>query len=1008
MKEKTLSQPKYSLGLTRAGSLHKWVLAVFVCGFLMLQGIATVQANPHTVVQENAVTVTGTVVGDDGIPIPGVTVFVKGTANGTTTNVDGEYAIEISGSSGTVLTYSFVGFETQDIPYGGNSKINVTLSSDTEEIDEVVVVAYGTRKKGTIAGSVSTVKGERLESVPAAGFDQALQGSTPGLTVMTNSGEPSATASFKIRGTNSINSGTAPLFILDGVPISSSDFNTINPGDIESISVLKDASSTSIYGARAANGVVVVTTKRGRLGAPKISLRTQFGVSQLAGQNWDLMNTSERIQYEKELGLDAGQDYERLSRINTNWRDEVFNDAAPLQSYELSASGGSKDINYFFSANFFDQDGIAPGSFFTRYATRANVEINASEKLKLGTNTMLTYEDYEQTQSGSYYTNTPISASRFMLPYLSPYNDDGTLASVNDGSWKGTGMLQENPLEWMANNQTENQKYKAISTIYAQYSPTERWTIRSQLGIDFTQAGAYMTSNPSYLPNGGEGQAGRNTSTTTKLTMTNTAAYKFKHNDVHSFNFLVGQEGVNYSAQGFNVMVAGQTNDALMDISSATRATSWQDALSEFAYVSFFGRGEYDYLGKYYADFSIRTDGSSRFGKDNRWATFWSVGLMWNARQEDFFKSKRWLSNLQVAFSTGTSGNSTIPNYDHLALVSGGADYLGDAGIAPTQRGAENLSWEKLWSTNLALRMGFLNKINVSVELYNKLTSDMLMSVPVSYADGGFGFQWDNVGAMVNRGLELSLDYTIMRKEKFTWSVNANASYNKNKLTELYGDVNEYTLSTTGTRLQVGHSIGEFYYVEYAGVNPNNGDALWYTKEGEVTNVYDENDRVMTGKSYIAPWQGGFGTTASYRGITLSAQFSWVGDRYVVNNDRYFDESNGLYTAFNQSKRLLYDRWKHPGDVTDIPRHGINPQFDTHLIENASFLRLKNLMISYNLPETLLSRTNTFKSARVYAQGQNLFTFTKFSGFDPEGTTGMYQAQYPMTRQFSFGLEVTF
>jgi hypothetical protein len=424
--------------------------------------------------------------------------------------------------------------------------------------------------------------------------------------------------------------------------------------------------------------------------------------------------------------------------------------------------------------------------------------------------------------------------------------------------------------------------------------------------------------------------------------------------------------------------------------------------------LSFFGRGEYSYDNRYYADFSVRTDASSRFGRGGRWAAFWSVGFMWNAKRESFLDNVDWLTTAQLALSTGTSGNSSIPNYDHLALVAGGANYNDQMGIYPLQSGNEDLGWEKLWTTNLALHLGFWNRLNADLEFYNKNTSDMLMSVPVSYADKGEGFRWDNIGAMVNRGFELQLNADVVRRGGFVWNLSANVSYNHNEITELYNGLNEYELSSTSTKLVVGHSVGEFYVNRYAGVNPANGDALWLTKYGEVTTEFNESDKVMIGKSYIAPWQGGFGTALSWRGLSLSAQFAWVADRWMFNNDRFFEESNGLYSTYNQSRRILYDGWKQPGDITDIPRYGVTPQMDSRFLENASFLRLKNVMLSYSLPSSMLRKSKFFTSARIYVQAQNLFTFTAFTGIDPEASGNVYQAQYPMSRQYSMGVDLTF
>ena len=956
------------------------------------------------------VTVSGTVVSaEDNQPLLGVAVVELETMRGETTMTDGTYAIEAT--AGNTLSFSFLGYEevTWQVP-SGESRVtfDLVMKTETEAIDDVVVIAYGVRKKGTITGSVSSVKMDKIEKTPTAAFDQALQGQVPGLSVMSNTGEPSAAAVMTIRGTNSINSGTAPLYILDGVPIASSDFNTINPADIESISVLKDASSTSIYGARAANGVIVITTKRGKIAdRPRIEYRMQLGFSQVAcGEKWDLMNTAERIEYERQIGMDAGKNYAVLAQTDVNWMRKVFNSAALLQNYELAVSGADEKTSYYISGGYYNQDGTALGSSFQRFSTRANFERKMGKWLKMGANTMLNYQKIRQAEEGAYTLVTPISAARFMMPYWDPYRADGSTASIADGSWKGNG---QNPVEWLENNPVTFNKYKVLSTAFAEAVPIEGLTLRSQVGIDYSHTTGFGQSMPSYAPNQGQGSASRSSTDSYTLTITNTINYRFDVDHRHYFNFLAGHEGVDTHYEAFSVLTAGQNNDHMTDISSGTRATSWSDTTdSDYGFVSFFGRGEYNYADRYFADFSVRADGSSRFGSSRRWAGFWSVGFMWNLRNESFMENaKLWLTNAQISISTGTSGNSSIPNYEHLALVGGGADYVGNAGVGLMQPGNERLGWERPWTTNLGLHFGFWHRLNVDLELYHKRTSDMLMEVPEPYSTSGFGYYWDNVGVMVNQGVEMNLTGALISTKDFVWSVNANFSYNHNEIVELYNGVQEYERSGTSTKLVVGHSLGEFYINRYAGVNPANGDALWYTKDGELTTELRDEDKVLVGKSYLAPWQGGFGTALSWKGLSLTAQFSWVADRWMINNDRYFDESNGRFASYNQSRRLL-DRWQKPGDVTDIPRHGVYTEFDSRLLEDASFLRLKNLMLSYSLPEKLVTRSRVMRGVRFYAQAQNLFTFTRFSGLDPEGTTNLYAAQYPMARQFTFGVDITF
>ena len=945
---------------------------------------------------------------EDNEPMVGVSILEKGTTNGVITDIDGNYTLEIKGTASATLLFSYIGMQSQAHEVSAKTgTLNVRLVSDAALIDEVVVVAYGTRKKGTIAGAVSTVKAEKLENVPAAGFDQSLQGQTPGLSVISNSGEPSKAAVFQIRGTNSINSGTAPLFILDGVPISSADFNTISPGDIESISVLKDASSTSIYGARAANGVVVITSKRGlAMDKAKVTLRGQWGFSQLAsGDNWMMMNTPERIQFEKEIGLDTGKDYNLLSRTDINWLDKVFNDRAPLQSYELSVNRATDRLNYYVSGGFYDQDGIAQSSTFRRYNMRANAEVKASNWLKIGTNTMMAYEEIAQAEEGDMALYTPISGSRFMLPYWNPYNADGSLASENDGTWKGTG---QNPIEWMANNPVEHKKYKLLSTVFVDITPVKNLTVRAQFGADYSHSTSFMKSYPSYIINNNSGRAGRSSSDILNLTETLTANYRWTLKDDHSFNFMLGQEGIDYRSTGFQVVTRGQTINRLTNIASGTRASSWQDANTEHAFISLFFRTEYNYKDLYYAEVAARTDASSRFGKDHRWGAFWSLGFMWNIKNEAFLKDVEWLTGAQIKLSTGTSGNSTIPDYDHLALVSGNANYLDQAGLYPLQSGNEDLGWEQTWANNIGMSVGLFNRLNVNLDFYHKKTTNILMFVPQSYAMTGESGHWDNIGAMMNRGVEVAVDGDVVRTKDFTWNMSANFSYNKNKLLELYNGVEEYVNSTTGLKYMVGHPVTEFFLNRYAGVNPANGDALWYTADGEITTEFREEDKVMTGKAYESPWAGGFGTTLMWKGLSLSAQFSWMAKRYVMNNDRFFEESNGIYSTYNQSKRLLYDRWKKPGDITDIPRYDVVAKLDDRFLEITSFLRLKNLTLAYSLPQSLLRKANFFSTARVYLQGQNLLTWTGFTGLDPEVASNIYRAQYPASRQFTLGVEVSF
>ena len=964
------------------------------------------------VLAQNGFRVTGQIISaDDNQPVIGVSIIEKGTTNGVITDVDGNYSIMVT-KSPTSLQFSYIGMKTVEKEFTAATRFDLKMESSAEMVDEVVVVAYGVRKKGTTTGSMSVVKDKIMQAVSTPCFDQALHAQGSGLQVLSSSGEPGAVANFKIRGINSINAGTEPLFILDGVAVSSEDFSAINPSDIESVSVLKDASSTSIYGARAANGVIVITTKRGRVGDNgKIAVRAQYGVSSLAYGKWDVMNTTERLNYEEEIGLRKAGSYDRelLERTNIDWRDVVYNDAASFYSTEIQTSGATQGgFNYFISGNIFSQDGIAVGSSYDRYTFRANLEAKINNWFKVGSNATFAYEKISEAQEGEYTTSTPISASRLMLPYWNPYKEDGSWASAADGSWTGSNV---NPMEWQTTNWNDTNKWKVIATAFAELRPLPGLTLRTLGGIDFLDMRSNNETSPDFVGNQGEGAIGRGFSRATNLTWTNTISYLFDIKDDHHFNVLLGQEAVDNQSDAFSVIGRGQTNSYLVNLSAATRADIPTDSRSGSTYLSFFGRAEYNYLGKYFVDLSARRDASSRFGTNSRWANFWSVGTMWNAKAESFLENVSWLDNAQLLASIGTSGNSSIPDYDHLALVAGGPIYGLEGqvlpGLAPYSKGNEDLTWEKTTILNITMKLGFLNRFNLTAEFYNKYTSDMLMAVPVSVV-GGYSTRWSNMGAMVNRGVDLDLNVNVLKFKDFLWTVSANASYNKNEIKELYEGRDEYELSTTGLFLKKGHSFGEFYTNRFAGVNPANGDALWYDKNGNLTNECLDEDKVLVGKSYIAPWQGGFGTSLSWKGLTVSTQFSWVADRWMMNNDRYFNESNGTFVNYNQSKKMLYDRWKKPGDVATVPRYGIAAQLDSRFLEDASFLRWKNLMVSYTLPANLLAPLKVVENIRVYAQGQNLLTFTKFQGMDPESSMNIYAAQYPMSRQFSIGLEIGF
>lgn len=960
-------------------------------------GISSAIAQQHKI--------TGTVTDkSDKSSLPGVTIMVKGTTVGTATDIDGKYSIDAK--TGDVLVFSFVGMETIEVSVKDQTVINIALIAESQTIDEVVVIGYGVRKKGSITGSVSTVKSDKLENTPVASFAQALQGQAPGLQVFTNSGQPDAPTSFTLRGVNSINAGTSPLFIIDGMQINAADFASFNANDFESINVLKDASSTAIYGARATNGVILITTKRGRMGEKaKITVRGQMGISSLAYGKWDLMNTQEKLDYEEEIGLHAQDpNYNRADWEGTNvdWRDVVFNNNAFLQSYEISVSGATPKTNYYISGGFHDQEGITYGTFFKRFTTRVNVDTKANDWLKMGVNISAGYEQSNSSYENQYSAYTPLGGVKKMNPYWNPYNPDGSIASMGDGTWKGTN---ENPIEFINSQNEQSNKMKFTGSGFIEVTPIKGLVLKTLGGADFADIRGSLSRDPDYAPNQGEGSVSEEFARRYSLLITNTADYSYSWDGTHNLRVLAGQEANYYNGSSFGVTASGITDKRLLQISGSTTFPEATSAKLETTFLSFFGRAEYNYMEKYFIDGTIRRDGSSKFGPNTRWGNFWSVGAMWNIKKERFMTNLPAITSGQLSFTAGKQGNSSIGDYLALATVTNTA-YGSAQGINPNVIGNPDLTWENTLALNLGIKVGLFDRMQVNIDLYHKITTDMLMEIPHSLTSG-FSKGWDNIGKMRNNGVDFDVNVDVLRNANFFWNVSGNFSYNKNEILELYDGKDEYTESRYGLKYQVGHPVGEFFVNRFAGVNPANGDAFYYTKNGDITTEVSAQDIVVTGKTYFAPWSGGFATSFGYKGVTLSAQFSWVADRYMLNNDRFFTESNGQFSSENQSKKLLYDRWKKEGDIATVPRHGEYMALtDDRLIEDASFMRMKNLNLSYRLPESLVKRTGFFSSVMVFAQAENLFTITGFSGFDPEYNGNAYAATYPLSRQFTFGLEI--
>ena len=985
---------------------------------VLLCMVATIAAWAQTVI-------TGTVVSAaDGEPIIGASVKVKGTNKGAVTDLDGKF--KINTEAGKTLVISYVAMET--IERAAKNGMVVKMQVAEEIMDELVITGYGTGKKlGSIVGSVVTVDNKKMEKAVTPNFTDALAGQVSGLSVLTSSGDPSKSASIRLRGINSINSSSTPLFILDGAPISSSMFNTLNPSDIQDITVLKDAASTAIYGSRAANGVIVITSKKGRLNEKaNLVVKGQYGFADPVADGLQMMNSQQYIEFRDKIGQPVSQSIKDLVNkygISTNWRDEVLSNNAPTYTLDAALTGGSEHINYYLSFNHHSQEGLIEQSRMHREAIRANVEARLNRWFKAGVQLNLGNNSYQQNneaESTSLYTSNPMLFSRLAMPYDAAryysFDNEGNIVwGDRADKLKYSGLTHPSFVN-------ENRDYKKnnltlMLNAYEQLNPIEGLTIRAQQaldGYDYTQDNRYYPYEAFTTPMGSsvsasEGYTYASFSRYGSYTFTHTAEYRKKING-HSFSALVGEESIFSRSRAFGVYTEGQTDRRQTRLTDGTTVAigNLSDSRAEESFNSLFTTLSYDFDNKYFLDASYRADASSKFAPGHRWGHFYSFGGMWNLKNENFLKDVDWLNQLQARATYGLVGNSTgVGSYDYYGLFGTGSLYNGQSSMGISSPSNSTLTWEKVGSFNAGVTFGFLDRVTLNVDAYRRKTYDMLMEIPYSYTTG-FGGGAGNIGAMVNKGFDADVLVNIIKTKNIDWTFKANVNYNKNEVTELFAGRDEYIIANTGLKLEVGKPYGEFYMVEYAGVDPRDGKPMWHDIDGNLTKVYnEERDSKFVGKQRYAPWSGGFGTNFSWKGLSVTADFAWQMGKYMTNNDNYFLMNANQGTAYNQAVDML-NVWTKPGDITDIPKLGEQVQFDTHLLEDASFLRMKNLIVQYSLPAKWMKATKGIQNAKVYFVGRNLFTATKFTGYDPEPDTNLVKFNYPNTRQFVFGMELTF
>ena len=964
--------------------------------------------------------VSGRVTDTHGEPVMGATVRVPGTKVITTTDANGNFKLKGVPATAKKISVSYIGMQPTTVSVAGN--VQVVLKDN--ELGEAVVVGYGTAQKvGTVVGSVKKVGGEKVENNPTANVADALQGKVAGLQVLNNSGDAGDinNASIKLRGTGSFTASNTPLIVIDGSPAGAGMLSMLNDKDIESVTTLKDASATSIYGSRAANGVIFITTKKGRTEEKaQITISQSVGWSQLANAISNQMNSSELLQFQLENGIITPDQYQtyKLHGANTNWQKYYFDNAAPMYNTDFSLRGGSGNTTYFVSASYKSQNSLTKVGHLKRYTLRSNLDTKPKQWLNFGLKQSVAYTDrlYNPDVSREKLvanTGNAVCAAYLYPSYWDPYSEEAkkthyiTFANAVDPMWQRQMMPAT----------INDIIYNGVA--YAQIQPVKGLTIKSQLGLYASDGRIFQATNPTIPDLNGVGSAAASSSRSSMWTITNTVEYKFNIGEKHAITLLAGQEGIKGSSKGFDASATGITDSRLLNFAGATTPNMPTYSSSKYEYLSFFGRVDYALMNKYFFNFTVRNDKSSRFGADNRAANFLSGGVMWRLSDETFMAAtKSWLTDLQVKYSVGSTGNSEIGNYRSLGLT-GKTQYNGDAGLVIAQPSNKELGWEKQIQSNVGLTARLFDRVNIDVNYYNRKTKNMLMSTPLAYTTG-FSSMMLNVGQLTNNGVEVEVSYDAFRSRDAFVNIYANFAYNANKIDKLFNGQQSWDRPSYYLSYVVGKSIN-YYMAEFAGVDKNDGLAMWYTKgnHGNGKTVHEFNPETMTktysndllqdvGKAYYPNMNGGFGFTASWKGLSLNADFAFVLNKYMLNIDYQFSTNNAnAKQGFNQSRDML-KMWKKPGDITDIPSLATENVFDTRVLQNASFLRLKNLTLSYSLPQQWMQATRFFNSVRIYATARNLFTATKYKGGDPEKDDSISLGFYPGTRQYMLGVEVSF
>lgn len=959
-------------------------------------------------IQQSGKTVSGRVTDSFGNSVPGATIIVKGSTTGTVADSDGYFSL--SGlTDETVLVFTFIGMKSREVIVGSQTALNIVLQDDILGLSEVVVVGYGTQRRADITSAVSVITEEAFESRPNTQFGNLIQGKAAGVQVLMPSGKPSAGFSIRVRGTSSISANSEPLYVIDGVP--TSDTRAVNPADIESITVLKDAASAAIYGAQGANGVVLITTKKGQTGAPKFEFSTYQGFSSV-WKTLDVLNSEQYRDLMYELGRNT--DWSRYTE-NTDWQKEIFQNGRS-QNYQFSVSGKNEKTAYYISGGWVEQKGAVRSSSMDRYNFKMNLDQEVNDWFKLGANISYShYSDVDVSDNQAVNQGGVILGMLSTPPNIGVYNADGTFTSNPFQDW-------ENPVAFTDGSDRHYKSQRLLGNVYSEVNFIPDLKLRTNLGIEYTNSVYDYFLDPFRTSYGRARQGiGRyNTNLSNFWIFENILSYN-KSIDAHAFNIMGGAVAQKYLWENSSIERIGFASDAITTPNAGSTIQNADANKSEKANASFISRFNYNYADKYLLTANFRADGSSSFGPGNRWGYFPSFSAGWRISQESFMPEWHFLSDMKLRAGWGLVGNDKIPGYAYLGRVGVGANYpIGGVilpGTYPSSIENRNLKWEATEQKNIGLDVALFNsRLVVVADAYIKNTSDLLLYVNVPRSTG-FSSGLQNVGKLENKGLEFQITSRNVTGG-FTWDTDFNIAFNRNKVIDVLGQ--EIVGGGVAGRGDVSYSregkpLGLFYGYVAGGVDPSNGMMYYINRNGESVYKPTPEDRTVIGNPN-PDFLYGMTNTFGYRNFDLSIFLQGSQGNDIFNATRI--ETEGMIDAKNQSRKVL-NRWRTPGQVTDIPRAMADDTdssiISTRFVEDGSYLRVKAITLGYDVPRDVLSRFN-LQRVRLHVTGENLFTFTSYSGYDPEvnafGTSnvalGIDYGTYPHTRSVIFGVNVSF